>query len=117
MKYVYLALGVLFLLFALVQLNDADPVLWFLMYISVTAHCFFAFQRKYFPRVAIVMAVLFLAWGIYLIPPSLADWWQLEEEAQSLKMKMPGVEEARESMGLILSAVVLVFMFIRGRKR
>lgn len=117
MKYFLLFLGVLFVLFAVVQFNDPDPALWVLIYLTVSAFCFLAFSNRFYPWATLLIAVACVVWAIFLFPPSFHDWWQLEEEAQSLKMKMPGIEEARESMGLLISAAALFFLFFKGRKR
>jgi len=116
MKYLYLILTIIFLLFAVVQLNDPDPVIWFGAYFLVAVFCFLAFRKRYYPIPTLVFFVLTFIWAIILFPPGFHDWWQLEEEAQSLKMKMPGIEEARESMGLLISTVTLFFIWLRGRK-
>jgi len=115
-KYFFLFLGILFVLFAIVQLNDPDPFIWFLIYMSTAAICFLAFRNIFFPLGTMLFALLAFIWAIILFPPSISDWWQLEEESKSLQMKMPGIEEARESMGLIICAISLFVIWLRGRK-
>ncbi len=116
MKYFFLFLTIVFILFALVQLNDPDPFIWTGVYLLVAIFSFLAFRNSYYPLPTLILIILCLIWAVVLFPPSLSDWWQLEEEAKSLKMKMPGVEEARESMGLLISVAALIFIWIKGRK-
>ena len=55
--------------------------------------------------------------AIALFPPSVSNWIFVEEKAKSLKMNMPFIEEARESMGLIICFLVnLVFLLIGLKK-
>ena len=116
MKYLFISLSVVFILFALVQLNDPDPMLWIAIYGFVSITCLLAARGKIYLYITLAFMVLCIVWAIVLFPISISDWWQLEEESASLKMKMPGVEEARESMGLLISALVLGIVFFRGRK-
>ena len=116
MKYFYLFLAIVFVLFALVQLNDPDPLIWVGVYLLVAFFSLLAFRNKYYPLPTLVFLILCFIWAIILFPPSFSDWWQLEEEAKSLKMKMPGIEEARESMGLLISVAALIIIWIKGRK-
>ena len=116
MKYLFLGLSIVFVLFALVQLNDPDPFIWVAAYLLTALFSFLAFREKYYLIPTLIFAILCIVWAIILFPSSFSDWWQLEEEAKSLKMKMPGIEEARESMGLIICAISLVIIWIKGRK-
>jgi len=106
----------MFALFAAVQFNDPDPFIWASVYLLVAAFSFLAYKNKYFLLPTLVLLVLCFVCAIILFPPSFSDWWQLEEEAKSLKMKMPGIEEARESMGLIICVIALFVIYINGRK-
>lgn len=116
MKYIYLVFSIVFLLFGLVQLNDPDPLIWLGVYLAISVICFLAFRKKFYPTLTFIIGIGCLCWAVYLFPPSWHDWWLMEEESKSLHMKMPGVEEARESLGLILSALVLMVIFVKGRK-
>ena len=116
MKYLYLTLAIIFILFAIVQFNDPDPFIWIGVYLLVALISYLAFRNKFYPIPTLIFLILCFIWAIILFPPSFTDWWQMEEEAQSLNMKMPGVEEARESMGLIISGIALLIIWIKGRK-
>ena len=116
MKYLYLVFSILFFLFALVQLNDPDPLSWFGIYVAISIISFLAFRKKFYPILTFIIAVICICGAVYLFPISFQDWWLMEEQSKSLNMTMPGVEEARESMGLLLSALVLMVIFVKGRK-
>ncbi len=55
--------------------------------------------------------------AIALFPPSVSNWISVEEEAKSLKMNMPFIEEARESMGLIICFLVNLGLLLIGLKK
>ncbi len=116
MKYLYISLSIIFVLFALVQLNDPDPAIWVGVYLLTAVFSFLAFRQKFHPLPTLVFMILCAIWAIILFPSSFTEWWQLEEEAQTLKMKMPGIEEARESMGLLICVAALLIIWIKGRK-
>ena len=108
-------LGVVFVLFAGVQLNDPDPTLWVLAYL-VTAMIAFMFPHKKPNKwLLLILASAYLIGTILLFPPSLGSWISAEEQSKSLGMTLPGLEEARESMGLFLCFLVLVFYWIKSR--
>lgn len=109
------SLGVLFTAFAIVQLNDPDPLLWVLIYL-VTAIIAFLFPHKKTNRwLLLVLGISFLTGAVLLFPPSLGAWLSAEEKSKSLGMTLPGIEEARESMGLLLCFLVMAFYWIKSR--
>lgn len=54
--------------------------------------------------------------AIFLFPANLSTWISMEESAKSLDMKMPFIEEARESMGLMICAFVNSIYLFKGMK-
>jgi len=114
MRYFFLTSAVLFLIFALFQLNDPDPAIWVIAYGATALLAFFAFRGRYYYISSGIIAIVFLVFSVLLFPLSPDDWWRMEEQSASLKMTMPGIEEARESIGLLLAASVLILITIRG---
>ena len=99
----------------MVQLNDPDPALWVLVYL-ITAFVAFLFPHKKINKwLLLSLAIAFLAGAILLFPPSLGAWLSAEEKSKSLGMTLPGVEEARESMGLFLCFLTMVFYWAKNR--
>jgi hypothetical protein len=105
-KFISYFLVLIFILFALVQLNDPDPWLWVPAYLfsAYTSYC--SARNYYNPMLLIMLCPIYFFWGYSLFPESVSTWIQQEEVAKSMEMKMPFIEEARESLGLIICFIV-----------
>ncbi len=109
-------LGIILTLFAVVQFNDPDFFIWIPAYL-IPALLSFLFTHKKPGRILVgSLSLIYLAAAIALFPPSVSSWISTEEEVRSLGMKLPGIEEARESMGLFICFLVLLLFWIKGRK-
>jgi hypothetical protein len=101
MRYVNGFFCVLFVLFAVVQYNDPDALLWILIY-GVTAIWagLAAFRSDRFAHSPVLItlfgasAVAMVGGAIYDWPQSIADWWDNEV--------------VREGLGLIIATVALL---------
>jgi hypothetical protein len=110
-------IGVLFILFALVQFNDPDPLLWIVIYL-IPATFAFAFTHKKINRnLLAAFGILYLMGAIYLFPMHISEWIVAEEKSKSLNMTLPGIEEARESMGLFICFCAILFFWIKRTNR
>ncbi|WP_181304183.1 transmembrane 220 family protein [Rufibacter sp. XAAS-G3-1] len=95
----------MFVLFAVVQLNDPDQAIWVVVYLAAAVLCFLAYQRKLY-RWVYALAFLGYAVGAFLLwPPVYHGVIQGMEHS-------PAIEEARESLGLSICALVMVYCFI-----
>ena len=104
--------AVAFIIFAALQFNDPDPFTWIALYLFAAALSVFAMFKKYYKIPVIAGMVVYLVWALYLFPANPSEWLAQEEQAKSLAMKMPFVEEARESLGLLIAfAVLTVYLF------
>jgi hypothetical protein len=101
MRYVNGFFCVLFVLFAVVQYNDPDAVLWILIY-GVTAvwaglaafrPARFAHNRLLLGAFGVTLVAM-AAGAVYEWPQSIADWWDNEF--------------VREGLGLIIATVALL---------
>jgi len=64
-----------------------------------------------------ILCIGYLIGSISIFPDSLNTWIVAEEKAKSLGMKMPFIEEARESLGLLICFIVnFIFLTIGLRK-
>jgi hypothetical protein len=120
MKIVKIFLAVLFLLFALVQINDPDPLLWILIYGAMVVISVMSIFHRYPTGVMIVMAAGYLIMTtIYF--PGFATWLGSSDRYllfdDLAKMQFPYIEEAREFLGLIICIVVLLFYFYISRRK
>jgi hypothetical protein len=118
MKVVNLILAVMFLLFAFVQINDPDPVLWILIYGAMAVICILAAFRSYYSIVMIILAIALAAYSTILIP-GVKEWLSQPDRSMLFddvaKMQHLYVEEAREFLGLMICEAVLVMQLIRAK--
>lgn len=120
MKALNLILAALFILFAFVQINDPDPVLWILIYGLMAVACILAAFGYYYPKVIAALLMLYLVYSSFIIP-GVFEW--LASEDRSLlfddiaKMQHPYIEEAREFLGLLVSMLVLIMHLVTWRSR
>jgi hypothetical protein len=112
MKFFSLVFSLVFLLFAALQYNDPDPWLWIPVYLISAYTAFCSFWNYYNPMLIMLLMLGYFIGTLYYFPLStFSEWIHVEEQARSLEMKMPFVEEARESMGLAICFLVnLVFL-------
>lgn len=123
MKIFNWAFTLIFLLFAILQFNDPDPYVWVPLYLlptllSLRIALGNPVKGSGFFGLLLTVAVSYWIFGLILFPASSAqEWWNAEQEAKSLQMKVPFIEEARESLGLLICAIVLSVNAANFRKR
>lgn len=114
LRSVNIALTLWFLLNAAVQLNDPDPLLWIAIYGTVAIIAGLAvFTRFYLPFIAVTLAVC-LGGSLYLLPSVLELFLHHEpgELITGMSPDRPYVEEARESLGLLIASVALIYFLV-----
>ena len=120
MRIVNFILAIMFLLFAFVQINDPDPVIWILIYGAMAVLCIMAIFEFYPTKFTIGLLVLYVLYSIVYIPGVL-EWLKQDNKAMLFddvaKMQYPYVEEAREFLGLLICIIVLVVFVIRARRK
>ncbi|MCG8310943.1 MAG: transmembrane 220 family protein [Cytophagales bacterium] len=116
MRIISYFLGIIFTLFAAVQFNDPDVWLWVPAYLLPAAIAFAFPHISLRKNYLVLLAIIYLIAAIALFPPSVTDWISAEEEAKSLGMKLPGIEEARESAGLFICFLAIAFFRIRSKR-
>lgn len=103
MRYWHIIIAAVFALFALVQLNDQDSLLWVLMYGYVAVVAALAARGRH-PRLLIGLGLLVaLGWFATLLP-AFIDWLRMGAPTivGSMKAETPYVELTREFLGLLL---------------
>lgn len=112
MRYFALFGSIMFVLFALLQINDPDPYLWIPAYLLPAGLSLMVFRGS-FPKYALpIAALIYLLFSIATFPPSLSQWIKDELNNSSLSMKTPSMEEARESLGSMICFVFLAIYYI-----
>lgn len=115
MKIVFILLSVLFLAFAIVQLNDPDWPIWTIAYAfsAYTAAC--SAQNYYNPMLLMMLVCYYAISAIHSFPQvGISEWLGTEQQAASLDMNLPFIEEARESLGMTICAVFNFWLMLIG---
>lgn len=118
MKILSILLCLVFILFASFQINDPDPWIWIPLYLF-SAYTAFCSSRNYFnPMLLMILATAYLLGALFLFPfENFTEVIQTEQKAQSFEMSLPFIEEARESLGLLICCITnTIFMFIGFKK-
>lgn len=106
----------IFIVFALLQFNDPDPFIWVPIYLFSAYTSFCATRGYYNPMLLAILCIGYFLGAIFLFPESPSTWIHAEEQAKSLEMKVPFIEEARESLGLIICLLVNLVYIYKGSK-
>jgi hypothetical protein len=109
--------GVLFVLFAALQLNDPDPEVWATFYGAAALVCFAAASGHSWPPLTGLFGLGSLAFALPLLGALRhTSWGDLFDFAS---MKTVATEESREALGLVFVAIwmgVLWWVSRRARK-
>lgn len=101
-----------FLLFAALQYNDPDPLLWIFIYAYIAVLCLFAALNQYNKRLLLISGSIYFIGFLYLLPK---DTILITEPtlifSQAMTASNPMIEEAREALGLLLSSACLFYLF------
>lgn len=114
LRAINVALTLWFLLNAAVQFNDPDPLRWVAIYCATTLIAGLAvFMRFYVPLIVFTLVVC-LAWSLYLMPSVFELFLRHEprELLSGMSPDRPYVEEARESLGLLIAATALLYFLV-----
>lgn len=97
----------MFIMFAILQVNDPDPAIWVSIYAVAAILSSLAAFGKYNLPILIIMTLAAFIGGIYYFPSSVSNWVIQEWQQADLTMKTPDMEEARESFGLLIIFVIM----------
>lgn len=118
MRIANIILAVLFGLFAVVQLNDVDPLRWVLIYGSVATLFGFAIFG-HFRKIAIIGFAAILSIEFVRLIPEFMNWIQMGAPTITGQMKAeePHVEFTREFLGLLLGLIGLGFLYYQAARQ
>ena len=120
MKIINFILALIFLLFAFVQINDPDPILWILIYGNMAVLSVLAMFKMRFVYWLVATIVLYSIYAALLVNGA---WEWIQSPDRSLlfddiaKMQYPYIEETREFLGLIICITAAVFHLLSNRKK
>ena len=102
----------MFILFAALQLNDPDPLYWFLVYAAVAVVAAAAVVGRRLPRFALVTLGAVIA-GVLIAAPGFVDYLQSGDWssiAEHMNDEEPYIEQGREFVGLLIAAAALLLL-------
>ena len=112
-------LAVMFLLFAFVQVNDPDPIIWILIYGAMAVLAILAIFEFYPRKVIVGLLIVFVLYSL-MYGKGVLEWLRQDDKSMLFddvaKMQYPYIEEAREFLGLMICVVVLAFYWMRSRR-
>ena len=108
---------ILFLLSALLQYNDPDPLIWIAIYLYGATLCLLALKGRYNIILYVAGLLIYVSYAAYLFfsDTGVLNWIKehdAENIAQSMKATKPWIEETREFFGLIILIAALVINMI-----
>jgi hypothetical protein len=106
---IYHGLALVLFAFALMQLNDPDYLVWIPVYLLPCAMCILAARGRHHTAACLVNCLLYSAGGIWL-------WPEEFKGLGTMKEMVPQVEQGREALGLIFSAIIWLGLHWSGRK-
>lgn|SRR5690606_982896 len=119
MRILNFVLAIMFLVFAFIQVNDPDPIIWILIYGAMAVICVMAAFQYYPRKVLLTLGLVYIGFSIYYFP-GVMEWLHQEDRSELFdnlaKMEHWYIEEAREFLGLAICLVVLVFQYIRANR-
>lgn len=117
MKSVKIILSLLFVLFAVVQLNDADSWVWVAFYTYIALLFGLSAAGKYHKNATIGGLAIIVIWMATLLPDFI-NWLNMGMPTitGSMKAESPHVELTREFLGLLIAGIAVGWLFISSRK-
>jgi hypothetical protein len=120
MRVVNFLLAIVFLVFAFLQINDPDPLIWILIYGAMAVVCVMAIFSYYPLRFMILLLVAYVGYSFFYID-GVTEWLKQENKAALFdnvaKMEHLYIEESREFLGLMICIGVLIMYIVMARKR
>lgn len=112
MKIFKIFFGLVFMLFAYFQFNDPDSTVWIFTYSAAALACYMSVYDYWPSWVFYALAAGYLVASVFQWPPHYEGiFW---DEA---KMRSINIEEARESLGLLICCIVMVILGKWGKPK
>jgi hypothetical protein len=105
--------GGIFILFALLQINDPDPYLWIPIYGYASLIAFLNAKDKYdgFANYALIVFCILYGAKLLLEKDGVVSWYNqhdAENLVQSMKATKPWIENTREFGGLLIILISVI---------
>jgi hypothetical protein len=106
----------IFLVCAVLQWNDPDPVRWIVVYLAAAFCCFVFAIRRLPVYVPVVTAIVSILWILVLLPFVWGQTIPMDEVFSMIHMYSPGVEELREIGGLLIVTIWMIALAVKTRR-
>jgi hypothetical protein len=118
MRITAIIIAALFALSAALQLNDPDPVPWFLAYALVALLWLLAATGRYYRPFTAVLLLVLAIWMFTLVPDFVA-WvgMGMPSIVGGMKAEEPHIELVREFGGLVFAVLALAYLLRLGKRR
>lgn len=118
MRVIALLIAALFVLSAALQLNDPDPLLWFVVYSVVAILWGMAAFGRFYRPLTVVLLLLLTVWMLTFVP-DFVEWIRMGMPTLigSMEAEEPHIELVREFGGLFLAVAALVYLLRVGRQK
>ena len=116
-KNIYFIISGLFLLFAIVQWNDPDPLIWMIFYgVMSLIYILLALGKKFAFYLSVLMLTVSVVYMGFILP-EIIKWIKdgMPSIVQSMKATIPTIEYTREFLGLLLCLIACIWV-IRVQK-
>ncbi len=117
MRVINSLLAMMFLVFASLQINDPDPVIWILIYGTMAVVCVMAIFQYYLRWLMIIQSICYITYCVILIP-GIRQWLASSDRSllfdELAKMQYSYIEESREFLGLVICLVVLAGLWFKS---
>jgi hypothetical protein len=116
-KNIYFFISGLFLLFAIVQWNDPDPLIWMIFYgVMSLIYILLALGKKFAFYLSVLMLTVSVVYMGFILP-EIIKWIKdgMPSIVQSMKATIPTIEYTREFLGLLLCLIACIWV-IRVQK-
>ncbi len=116
-KIINYILFVIFIVFAFLQLNDPDSVLWFTIYLVVAGLCLLNNFINIPKQLIILIAVLLLAYSAFHLSLFI-EYLQTENKEEifgEMVYEKPYLEGSREFLGLLIAALGVLYQLKRTK--
>ena len=105
MKLFKIIFGLLFVLFSYFQLNDPDSEIWIFIYSIAALACYMSIRELWPGWVFYILAAAYVIGAVLQWPPQYEGIFFGEAQMRSIN-----IEEARESLGLGICAIVMAIL-------
>jgi hypothetical protein len=116
-KNIYFVISGLFFLFAVVQWNDPDPLIWMIFYgVMSLIYILLALGKRFAFYLSVLMLITCIIYMGFILP-EIIKWIKdgMPSIVQSMKATIPSIEYTREFLGLLLCLIACIWV-IRVQK-